>query len=98
MHDVQTIGSRGVVAALLVLLANQYDFHRIDVNLQQYVPLTDRYRILALRADAVLTDGHHGHAVPFYFQPTLGGAKELRGYRDSGSAIRTTSIGPARSW
>jgi hypothetical protein len=30
---------------------NQYDFHRIDVSLQQYVPLTDRYRILALRAE-----------------------------------------------
>jgi surface antigen Omp85-like protein len=61
---------------------NQFDFHRIDVNLQQYVPLTDRYRILALRADAVFTDGDHGHAVPFYFQPTLGGAKQLRGYRE----------------
>ena len=61
---------------------NRFDFHRIDVKLQQYVPLTDRYRILALRADAVFTDGDHGDAVPFYFQPTLGGAKELRGYRE----------------
>jgi hypothetical protein len=61
---------------------NRFDFHRIDVNLQQYVPLTDRYRILALRAEGVFTEGNHGQDVPFYFQPTLGGAKELRGYRE----------------
>jgi outer membrane protein assembly factor BamA len=53
---------------------NSFDFHRIDVSLQQYVPLTDRYRILALRAEGVFTEGDHGQTVPFYFQPTLDGA------------------------
>jgi len=61
---------------------NRFDFHRIEVSLQQYVPLTDRYRILALRAEGVFTDGDHGQTVPFYFQPTLGGANDLRGYRE----------------
>ena len=28
----------------------RYDFYRVDVNLQQYVPLPDRYRLVALRA------------------------------------------------
>jgi hypothetical protein len=59
-----------------------YDFNRVDVSLQQYVPLASRYRVLALRAEAVLTDTDAGHEVPFYLQPTLGGAKNLRGYRE----------------
>jgi outer membrane protein assembly factor BamA len=54
----------------------------VDVDLQQYVPLPNRYRILALRAEAVLTDAEAGNQVPFYFQPTLGGANTLRGYRE----------------
>jgi hypothetical protein len=61
---------------------DRYDFQRVEVNLQQYVPLPHRYRILALRAEAVLTDADAGHQVPFYFQPTLGGAKDLRGFRE----------------
>jgi hypothetical protein len=61
---------------------NAYDFHRVDVELQQYVPLPSRYRILALRAVAVVTDADAGQQVPFYFQPTLGGAKTMRGFRE----------------
>ena len=53
----------------------------MDVSLQQYVPLPNRYRVLALRAEAVLTDADAGHEVSFYLQPTLGGAKNLRGYQ-----------------
>jgi hypothetical protein len=61
---------------------NRYDFRRVDVDLQQYVPLPNRYRILALRAEAVLTEADAGNQVPFYFQPTLGGANTLRGFRE----------------
>jgi hypothetical protein len=61
---------------------NKYDFQRVEVNLQQYVPLATRYRILALRAEAVMTDADAGQQVPFYFQPTLGGARSLRGFRE----------------
>lgn len=59
-----------------------FDFKRVEINLQQYVPLPRRYRILALRAEAVLTEAESGHQVPFYFQPTLGGARDLRGFRE----------------
>lgn len=61
---------------------NRYDFRRVDVDVQQYVPLPNRYRILALRAEAVLTQADAGNQVPFYFQPTLGGANTMRGFRE----------------
>jgi hypothetical protein len=61
----------------------RYDFRRVDVSLQQYVPLPDRYRLVALRADAVFTTADSGNEVPFYLQPTLGGASYLRGFRES---------------
>jgi hypothetical protein len=59
-----------------------YDFRRVTVDLQQYLPLSTRYRLIALRAAAVVTDASAGHEVPFYFQPTLGGSNELRGFRE----------------
>ena len=59
-----------------------YSFRQLDVDLQQYVPLPNKYRTIALRAGAVLTDPRHGHDVPFYYQPTLGGSQELRGFRE----------------
>jgi hypothetical protein len=59
-----------------------YGFRRIDVEAQQYVPLPHRYRVLALRAAAVMTDASAGQQVPFYYQPTLGGSQELRGFRE----------------
>jgi hypothetical protein len=62
---------------------NRYDFSRVDVNLQQYVPLPDRYRLVALRAQGVFTEAESDTAVPFYVQPTLGGASHLRGFRES---------------
>ena len=60
----------------------QFDFQRVDVSLQQYVPLASRYRVLALRAEGVFTNADSGQAVPFYLQPTLGGATNLRGFRE----------------
>jgi outer membrane protein assembly factor BamA len=61
---------------------NAFDFRRVQVDLQQYVPLPNRYRILALRAAAVLTDADTGQQVPFFYQPTLGGRQALRGFRE----------------
>ena len=61
----------------------RYDFYRVDVNLQHYVPLPDRYRLVALRAHGVFTNADGDSAVPFYLQPTLGGASDLRGFRES---------------
>jgi outer membrane protein assembly factor BamA len=61
---------------------HSYDFRRVDVRLQQYVPLPHRYRVLALRGEGIFTDASGDQQVPFYFQPTLGGATSLRGYRE----------------
>jgi hypothetical protein len=61
---------------------DQLGFRQIQIDLQQYVPLPNRYRTLALRAEAVLTDAHAGQDVPFFYQPTLGGAQTLRGFRE----------------
>jgi hypothetical protein len=59
-----------------------FDFNRVDVELQQYVPLPNRYRTLALRAAAAFTDPGAGQDVPFFYQPTLGGGQQLRGFRE----------------
>jgi hypothetical protein len=61
----------------------QFDLHRVDVNLQQYIPLAGRYRVLALRAIGAFTEADGGQSVPFYLQPTLGGHRDLRGFRES---------------
>lgn len=60
----------------------RFDFWRADLSLHQYVPLPNRYRTLALRAEAAFTDASAGQSVPFYLQPTLGGANDLRGFRE----------------
>jgi Omp85 superfamily domain len=61
----------------------QFDFHRVDVHLQHYIPLASRYRVLAFRAIGAFTDADGGQSVPFYLQPTLGGHRDLRGFRES---------------
>ena len=55
-----------------------YSFDRVEVDLQQYVPLYKDRRVLALRAlGSVSGNG----TVPFYLQRTLGGPDDLRGFR-----------------
>jgi len=58
-----------------------HDFDRIDVELQQYVPLFNERRVIALRTKTTLTETQQGQSVPFYMQPILGGSESLRGYR-----------------
>ena len=59
-----------------------FDFRQMSVDLQQYISIPDRYRTLALHAAANFTDERAGQQVPFYFQPSLGGAQALRGFRE----------------
>ena len=59
-----------------------FDFRRIDVDLQQYLPWFQGYRVLALRAAATMTEADTGHDVPFYYMPNLGGGERLRGFRE----------------
>lgn len=57
----------------------QYDFRRIEVELQQHIPVKWR-RAIVLRANAVFTDTSDDNVVPFYYQPTLGGQSMLRSF------------------
>lgn len=61
---------------------NSFDFNSMEVELQQYMPVPNRYRTIALRAAATLTDSRNGQQVPFYEYPTLGGSQTLRGFRE----------------
>ena len=58
-----------------------HDFNMIDVDLQQYLGLFNRSRVIALRAHTRLTDTRAGQSVPFYLQPVAGGSEEMRGFR-----------------
>ena len=60
---------------------HRYGFHRMDVDLQQYIPLLRDRRVLALRAAVSTSEADDGQEVPFYFQQTLGGPDDLRGFR-----------------
>jgi hypothetical protein len=59
----------------------RYSFNRFEVDLQQYVPLLRERRVLAFRALASTSTPDDGQQVPFYFQRTLGGPDDLRGFR-----------------
>jgi outer membrane protein assembly factor BamA len=59
-----------------------YAFHSVTMDAQHYVPLPNRYRVVALHAAVVMTDAGAGQQVPFYYQPTLGGSQQLRGFRE----------------
>lgn len=58
-----------------------YSFHRVEADTQQYISLYRNRRILALRAMASVSNADDGARVPFYFQRTLGGPDDLRGFR-----------------
>lgn len=60
---------------------HRHDFNLIDIDLQQYVGLLNRSRVLAFRAHTRLTDTAAGQTVPFYLQPVVGGSDDLRGFR-----------------
>jgi outer membrane protein assembly factor BamA len=57
------------------------NFRRLDINLEQYLPIFNKTRVIALRARTALTDTDAGQQVPFYLQPVVGGSDDLRGFR-----------------
>jgi hypothetical protein len=62
--------------------AGKYSFQRYELEVGQFIPVVRGAGLLALRAWAVFSDPAHGHVVPFYMLPSLGGQNTLRGYRD----------------
>ncbi len=61
---------------------NRYDFRQWTFDGSQYIQLPNQYRVLALRANVVMSDSDTGFEVPFYYMPDLGGAIRLRGFRE----------------
>jgi hypothetical protein len=59
---------------------NRFSFNRVEVDLQQYVPLVRDRRVLALHGAVSMSDADSGAQVPFYLQRTLGGPDDLRGF------------------
>ena len=57
------------------------DFHRLEADVQQYISLYKNRRVLALHAFASASDPTGDRDVPFYYQKTLGGPDDLRGFR-----------------
>jgi len=60
---------------------NHFSFFRLDFDAAQYFPLFNQTRVIALHGATSLTKTNGTQQVPFYLQPTLGGAETLRGYR-----------------
>jgi outer membrane protein assembly factor BamA len=60
---------------------DRYSFVRWDSDVRHYVSFARDTRTVALRAFAASAHAGEGQEVPFYMQPTLGGARSLRGYQ-----------------
>jgi Omp85 superfamily domain len=60
---------------------DRFSFSRWDADLRQYIPFVHATRTIALRAWVSSSEPSEDHTVPFYLQPTLGGAYSLRGFR-----------------
>jgi len=61
---------------------DRYNFHQVDIEAQQFLPIFDKKRVIALRVQLLTTTATDGHEVPFYFRPTLGGSTSLRNVSD----------------
>jgi hypothetical protein len=70
-------------------------FNRYKLTLYQTIPVLWGDRVLALRAEGVISDARSGKQVPFYLMPELGGSSNLRGwpthrFRDRDMILFTT--------
>lgn len=76
---------RGAYAAVeaqhhLPLRGAPFAFTRLDVDLQQFVPIRHAYQVLAFRQHVAATVTPEGDDVPFYLLPMLGGKRTVRGF------------------
>jgi hypothetical protein len=58
-----------------------FGFRRFGAEVEQYVPFNAGQRVVAFRFRTSLDDAKQGQEVPFYFQNTLGGPDDLRGFQ-----------------
>ena len=61
---------------------DRFGFNRFDADLQQFFPIFDKKRVIALRGRVISTMARDGNEVPFYLKPTLGGGYSLRSHSD----------------
>jgi outer membrane translocation and assembly module TamA len=59
-----------------------FSFGTFDAEIQQFFPIFDKKRVIAVRAHYVATSSDEGHRVPYFMMPTLGGADTLRSVSD----------------
>ena len=59
-----------------------FDFTRVAAQVEQYVPIFDRKRVLVLRGLANHLQADPGSRVPFYYMAPLGGRDSIRGFDD----------------
>jgi hypothetical protein len=57
-----------------------FSFRRAQMYIEQYLPLLNEKRVIALRARTTLSYTRSDEVLPYYMQPTLGGPNDLRGY------------------
>jgi outer membrane protein assembly factor BamA len=57
-----------------------YSFQRVDLQATKYFPFFNDRRVIVVNAAGAITDAISGNQTPFYLQPTLGGADDLRGF------------------
>jgi len=60
---------------------DSFDFRSYEIEAQQYFPFLHKHRVIALRFLGELTNADNPDRVPFFLWPTLGGGKDLRGFR-----------------
>lgn len=73
---------RATVGAYSDRDSGAYSFRRYEIEAMQFIPLSTRKLVLALRGWEVFSDPVAGGQVPFYLMPSLGGKNTLRGYAD----------------
>ena len=59
-----------------------YDFTRTGGEVQQYFPIFDKKRVIALRAAFNQYEPGSGSVVPFYYMLPIGGKDSIRGFND----------------
>ena len=79
-----TAGSvyRAALASYIDSGAGVFNFKRYEAEAARFVMLPQTGVVFAVHGWLVASDPAEGQAVPFYFQPSLGGANTLRGFAD----------------
>jgi hypothetical protein len=59
-----------------------YDFSRVGGEVQHYIPIFDKKRVIAVRGAFNSYEPGRGNVVPFYYMLPLGGKDSIRGFAD----------------